>query len=315
MKALLHYGASPNFRRVLIEAGSATGVRTAVVSEFDDAALAQELVDTDVLLHVLRPFTAEMMNLAPSLRLIQKIGVGVNTIDLVAARERKVAVCNMPGSNSQAVAEMTLALMLSVLRKIPAIDRAVRQGAGWSLDPSTVDRSGELRGRRIGFVGFGSIPERLAPVPEALGATVRYFARSPNPERPDGFLPLNELLEQSDILSLHVPLTDETRGLIGAEALGRLPVGAILINTARGELVDEAALVAALERGRLSGAGLDVFAREPVRADDPLTALEFVVLTPHIAWLTPETLQRSLRIAMDNIARLARGDDLLHRVV
>ncbi len=315
MKALLHFAASPHFRQALDQAGAAAGVETVVVNEDDDAGLARELRDTDVVLHILKPFTAAMMDLAPRLELIQKVGVGVNTIDLGAARDRGIAVCNMPGSNSQAVAEMALGLMLAVLRRIAPLDRGVRLGTGWSLGPGSVDLTGELRGRRVGFVGFGSVPRRLAPVLEALGARFRYFARSPHRDRPDDFRSFDDLLAESDILSLHVPLSDETRHLVNGWAFERLPRGAILINTARGELVDERALVAALASGRLLGAGLDVFDGEPIGPDNPLTTLDSVVLTPHVAWLTPETLQRSLSVAIDNIGRLTRHEPLLHRVV
>jgi phosphoglycerate dehydrogenase-like enzyme len=315
VKALLHFAASPYFRQALDEAGAAAGVETVVVQEGDDAALARELSDTDVVLHILKPFTAAMMDLAPRLKLIQKIGVGVNTIELGAAQHRGIAVCNMPGSNSQAVAEMTLGLMLAVLRRIASLDGGVRLGTGWSLGPGSVDRTGEICGRRVGFVGFGSVPRRLAPALEALGARIRYSARSPHRDRPDDFRPFDDLLAESDILSLHVPLSDETRHLVDRRAFDRLPPGAILINTARGELIDERALVAALASGRLLGAGLDVFDGEPIGPDNPLTTLDSVVLTPHVAWLTPETLQRSLGVAMDNVGRLAGQDPLLHWVV
>jgi phosphoglycerate dehydrogenase-like enzyme len=315
MKVLLHYRASPDFRRALAHASQAAGFQSVVVDEADTAALERELVDTDVVLHVLKPFTAAMMAMAPRLKLVQKIGVGVNTIDLEAARARGICVCNMPGSNSRAVAEMTLSLMLAVLRKTVWLDRKTRDGQGWSLDLAAVDSFGEIGGRTVGLVGFGSIPQALTPVLEALGAKVIYTARHPNPDRRDAFRPLNDLLAEADIVSLHVPLSDQTRGMIGADAFERMREGAILINTARGELVDEGALAAALQSAKLRGAGLDVFIGEPIGAHHPLAALETVVMTPHVAWLTPETLRRSLDIATQNAGRLERGDDLLHRVI
>jgi phosphoglycerate dehydrogenase-like enzyme len=314
MKALLQYRASPGFRAALDAAGRRAGVETAVVDETDAAGFAREIADTDLLLHVLKPVSAAMMDQGPRLRLIQKIGIGVNTIDLAAARDRAIAVCNMPGSNSQAVAEMTLMLMLAVLRRTAWLDARTRAGRGWSLDLDVVDRFGEIGGRVVGFVGYGAIPQRLTPALEALGARVIYTATRANPDRPDGYRTFETLLAEADIVSLHAPLTEQTREMMDAAAFARLRPGAILVNTARGGLVNEAALAEALDSGRLAGAGLDVFAEEPVDPGHPLARFETVVMTPHLAWLTPETLDRSLGIAMDNAARLLAGQPLLHQV-
>ena len=315
MKAVLHYDASPGFSLALALAGEAAGVATAVTPAADAAAFARAVADAEVLLHVITPVTPAMMDAAPGLRLIQKIGVGLNTIDLEAARARGIAVCNMPGRNSQAVAEFTLGLMLAVLRRIAVLDWRTRACEGWSLDPAVYDTMGEIGGRTVGFVGFGSVPSRLAPALEALGARVLYTATGLKPGREASFRSFDTLLEEVDILSLHAPLTTQTRGLIAAAALARLRPGAVLVNTARGGLVDEAALADALRSGRLSGAGLDVFAQEPVVGRHPLAEFEGVVMTPHAAWNTPETLTRSLSVAFDNVERLERGDSLLNRAV
>ncbi|HWA63260.1 MAG TPA: 2-hydroxyacid dehydrogenase [Caulobacteraceae bacterium] len=314
MKAVLHYRASDGFRAALARHAAQGGVEAAIVDEFDDAAFAREIADAEVLLHVLKPVTAAMIAGAPRLKLIQKLGVGVNTIDLEAAKSYGVAVANMPGVNSQAVAEMTLALMLAVLRRLSYFDPLTRAGEGWSPDLAVVDGTGEIAGHTVGFVGYGAGPSRLAPALEALGARVVYTARSEKPALPGRFVPLPQLLAEADIVSLHAPLTDETRGLIGREAIAAMKPGAILINTARGDLVDEAALAEALSTGRLGGAGLDVFAREPVEPDNPLLGLPNVVLAPHMAWLTPETLERSLVAAFDNCRRLAAGEPFANRV-
>ncbi len=315
MKALLHYRASEGFRAALVPAATAAGVTAVIVDEDDAAGFEREIADIDVLLHVLKPVTAAMVGQAPRLRLIQKLGVGVNTIDLDAAKAGGVAVTNMPGVNSQAVAEMTLALMLSVLRRLAYFDPLTRAGQGWSPDPAHVDRTGEIAGRVIGFVGYGAGPSRLGAALEALGAEVIYTARGPKPALPGRFVTLAELLATADIVSLHVPLTPETRGLLGVDAFAAMRRGAILINTARGELVDEAALVEALRSGQLRGAGLDVFASEPVDPASPLLSLDNVTLAPHMAWLTPETLARSLAVAMENCRRLGLGEPLLNRIV
>lgn len=315
MKALLHYRASDGFRAALAAIAGATGVAAVVVDEDDEASFAREIVDTDVLLHVLKPVTAARIAAAPRLRLIQKLGVGVNTIDLEAARAAGVAVCNMPGTNSQAVAEMALALMLAVLRRLSYLDPLTRRGEGWSPDADLIDGVGELGGRTVGFVGYGASASRLGAALEALGARVVYTARSEKPGLPGRFLPLDGLLAEADIVSLHVPLTTETERLINAQSLAAMKPGAVLINTARGGLVDEPALLAALISGHLRGAGLDVFAEEPVDPANPLLALPNVVVAPHMAWLTPETLDRSLSVAFENCRRLAAGEPLLHQVV
>jgi phosphoglycerate dehydrogenase-like enzyme len=158
------------------------------------------------------------------------------------------------------------------------------------------------------------VPRALVPMLHGCGAQPVYWSRAGHPELGIPRLALDELLAAADIVSLHLPLVPETERLIGGAALARMKPGAILVNTARGGLVDEAALVAALTGGHLRAAALDVFAEEPVAPDNPLLALDNVVLMPHVAWLTPETLDRSLDIAIENMRRLRDGSDLLHRV-
>lgn len=313
MKIVLQYAASLGFRAQINAAFAGFG-SVVVVDETDEAAFQSEIGEASVLLHVLKPVTEAVIAAAPRLRLIQKIGVGVNTIDLLAARARGVAVANMPGTNSAAVAEMALALMLGVLRRTLYFDALTRAGDGWRPDPSILDQTGEIAGRTVGLVGFGASARRLAPVLAALGAEVIYTARSEKPDAGHGFRSLPALLAQADIVSLHAPLTAETRGLIDSAALSRMKPGAILINTARGELIDEAALVGALSSGHLRGAGLDVFAVEPALAGSALFDLPQVLMSPHVAWLTPETLARSLVVARENCRRLGAGESLMHRV-
>ena len=309
MKVLLHYDAGPALRARL---AALPGLEVCVVAEGDDAALMAALPATQVLWHVLQPCTAAMIAAAPRLRLVQKIGVGVNTIDLDAARARGIAVCNLPGSNARAVAEMALLLMLATLRRLPQFDAGLRAGR-WGAAPAVQDRLGELGGRTIGLVGFGAVPAILAPVLAALGCRVLYTARTPRAV-PYEFHDLDTLLAESDVVSLHVPQTPETAGMIGPAALARMKPGAILINTARGGLVDEAALCAALRSGHLGAAGLDVFATEPTPGDNPLLALDNVVVAPHVAWVTTGTFARSFETAAANVRRLAAGEALLHRV-
>ena len=311
MKAVLQYRASPRFRQRLAE----LEFSTVVVEETDKVAFLREMRDSDILLHVLEPVTAAVIDAAPRLRLIQKIGIGVNTIDLDAARRRSIAVCNMPGTNTQAVAEMTLLLMLAILRRLSQLDDLTRTGRGWRLDPEMTDDLGELAGRTVGLLGFGAVARRLVPMLRAIGATVVYSSRQAEANAPIPFLPFREILPAADILSLHLPLTAATAGMINAEALAAMKRGSVLINTARGPLVDEAALFDALASGRLRGAGLDVFSREPIGANDPLLQLPNVIVTHHLGWLTAETVERSVAVIAENCRRLRVGEPLLHQVV
>lgn len=310
MNVVFHYGAGPDLASRL---AAIPNLRITACAEHDDAALGHLLPETDVLWHVLKPCTAAMIAAAPRLKLIQKIGIGVNTIDLAAAKQRGIPVCNLPGTNSRAVAELTLALMLATLRRLTRFDAALRGGI-WS-DPELQDGIGELGGRVVGLVGYGAIPRLLAPVLVALGCRLMYTARSPQRDALGEWRPLDALLAEADVVSLHLPLSTETAALIDAGALERMKPGAVLINTARGGLVDQAALVNALRNGRLAAAGLDVFVHEPPDPVDALFSLPNVVATPHVAWLTTGTFDRSFALASENCRRLAAGEPLLHQVV
>jgi phosphoglycerate dehydrogenase-like enzyme len=312
MRVIFHYAAGPALSARL---AALPDLSVTVCSESDDTKLMELLPEADVLWHVLKPVTAAMMARAPNLRLIQKLGVGVNTIDLEAAKERGIAVCNLPGTNARAVAELTLALMLATVRRLPLFDAAMRDGSAWALDPTVQDNLGELGGRTVGLVGYGAVPRLLAPVLKALGCNLLYTARIPHADALGEFRSLETLLAEVDILSLHVPLTSETRHRIDSAAIRRMRRGAVLINTARGELVDQAALTEALRDGHLAAAGLDVFVEEPPNPAELLLTLPNVVVTPHIGWLTTGTFDRSFALAAENCRRLAVGETLLHRVV
>ena len=298
MKIVFHFDGSEALGQRLYPLG------ITLCPESDPEALERLLPEVEVLWHVLKPVTAALIERAPKLRLIQKIGIGVNTIDLEAAKRRGIAVCNLPGSNSRAVAEMTLLLMLACLRRLTDLDFAVKTGRwkdGWALQ----DRFGELNGRTVGLLGYGAVPRILHPILEALGAHVLFWSRTQSNTG------LDELYARSDIVSLHLPLNAETAGRIDAR---RMKAGAILVNTARGGLVDEKVLLEALESGHLAAAGLDVFAEEPVPSGHPLLRLKNVVASPHLAWLTRETIERSVDAALRNIDKLKAGLPLENRV-
>ena len=314
MKVVFHYDAGPGLSASLRELGG-EGLEVEVVPVADREGFSKAMKDCEVLWHVLEPVTGEHMRNAPELKLIQKFGVGVNTIDLEAASASGIVVCNMPGTNSQAVAEMTLLLMLSALRCAAQFDRQTRRGEGWNLPPEIQDSLGEISGKVVGFVGYGEIPRRLAPVLKAMGARTLYTATSPKKTNDAEWRELNMLLDESDIISLHIPLTNATANLIDADAFQKMKPGAVLVNTARGGVVDQGALIEALTIGQLRAAGLDVFAEEPISIDDPILNLDNVTVTPHISWLTSETLERSIAVAVENCKILKNGRDLKHRVV
>ena len=312
MKVVLQFRIGAGYRERAL-ALAPDWMELAIVDEMDEAAFTAHMRDAEVIWHVLAPVTAQVMAGAPSLRLVQKIGTGVNTIDLAAATQRGIAVANLPGTNSQAVSELTLLLMLACLRRLPEADAATRAGNGWQWKQDVIDTAGEIHGRTVGLVGYGEVPRRLAPVLAAMGAKVIWCARSDKPGAVGERSSLPVLLAKSDIVSLHLPQDASTEKMIDARAIATMKPGAILVNTSRGGLVDEPALADALRSGRLAMAGVDVYTREPAR-ENALFGVDNVVLAPHIAWLTPETLNRSLVVAIENCRRLKDGEELLHRV-
>lgn len=317
MKVVCGYDPGES-RKALFAAWEDEGLRVVVSPEKDEARLVRELRDAEVLLHILEPVTERILASAPRLQFVQKVGVGVNTIDLEAAISHGVKVANMPGTNAQAVAESTLMLMLAALRNLAPFDRACRSGNGWSEENTPhqqPDDLGELRSRTVGLVGAGAVASRLIGPLQALGAHVIYASRREREDLGIERYSLDELLAASDVVSLHVPLTAETEDLIDREAIKLMKPGAVLVNTARGGLVEEVALVEALQSRRLRAAALDVLSEEPPAPDNRLLSLDNVVLTPHVAWLTRETLARSVDVALENVRRLRDGRDLLHRVV
>jgi D-3-phosphoglycerate dehydrogenase len=255
--------------------------------------------------------TEEVLRGAPGLKIVVRLGTGLDNVDLAAARERGVQVASTPGATAVSVAEHTLALLLALERHLAPADADLRRG-GWSRS-QFVGR--ELYGRALGLVGFGRVGREVAWRARAFGMDVRWS--DPLLDlAPAGYewtrrATLEELLPQADVLSLHVPLTRATRGLIGARELARLKPGAVLVNCARGGLVDERALAAALAEGRLRGAALDVFAAEPP-GESPLLALPNVVLTPHLGGSTVEAWRRAgleaAAIVIEALGRAARGD-------
>lgn len=274
------------------------------VDELPDVVLletwppAAELPGIEILLEAGARVGAAELELLPDLRLVANYGVGYDTVDLAACRTHGVSVTNTPGVLDSAVADLTLALILACRRRVVSADRLVREG-GWGHGWSRADELGrDLAGATLGLVGLGRIGAAVARRAEAFDMRVVHHRRS------DG-LPLGELLATSDVVSLHVPLTEETRGLLSRERLALLRDGATLVNTARGPVVDEAALVDELVSGRIS-AGLDVFAHEP-HVPERLLGLSNVVLTPHVGSATVETRAAMTRVLVDNVLAFLGG--------
>ena len=315
MRAVLHHPCDAWLRERIVTVADAD-VRIEIVEEAAGPNIDRALDGADVLLHVLHPVTREMMARAPRLKLVQKIGVGLDAIDLDAARDQGIAVCNMPGTNSQAVAELALGLMLAVLRRIPVMDRRLRCEGRWDLPAGAQGLFGEIAGKVIGLVGYGEVSRRLEPVLDALGAReILICTRSDVSPAVGRCVSKMELLDRADILSLHLPGTQQTRHWLDAAAISAMKQGAVVVNTSRGTVIDEAALAVALQSGRLGGAGLDVFAEEPPSPTAAILSAPNVVALPHVAWLTRDALDRSLAIANENISRLSLGEPLLHRSV
>lgn len=273
----------------------------------DAQLLAERLREAEVVVNIRgrTRFTAEVLQGCPRLRLISIWGTGTDNVDLTAAAARGIAVTNTPGANAVAVAEHTLALMLAAVKQLASADQGVRQG-GWPrhLVP-------QLRGKRLGLLGTGLIGREVAAMARGLGLEVVAWTYHPDAAFAASvglrYVGLEDLLRTSDIVSLHLRATPETTHFLNRQRLDLLKPAAFLVNTARGSLVDEAALVECLRGRKIAGAGLDVFETEPLTAGHPLTALPNVLLTPHAAGMTPEVIQTGLAMAVENIENFLMG--------
>lgn len=311
LRVLAHFTPGPRVTEYLAPLHDLINVRFCAAD--DDATFYRELPKAHVLWHVLRPLSADDLELGGQLKLVHKMGAGVNTIDVDAATRLGIAVANMPGANAPSVAEGAVMLMLAALRRLPELDRATRAGEGWPTDPTLGETVRDLGSCTVGLIGYGNIAKRVETIVTAMGATVVHTNTRGAQGHP-GWRTLPELLGASDVVSLHLPLTEHTEGLLDAEALGQMKPGAVLVNTSRGAVIDEPALVSALRDGPLQAAGLDVFATEPVDPGSPLLALDNVVVSPHVTWYTADTMRRYLAEAVANCERLTAGQQLANIV-
>ena len=276
-----------------------------------DRTAAAEIVaraaDADVVLTNKTPLTRETIAALPRLKCIGVLATGYNVVDVAAARARGIPVCNVPEYGTPNVAQATFALLLELTNRVGRHAELVRAGR-WSSCPDFCFWEGELvelSGLTLGVVGYGRIGRAVATIGRAFGMRILAWRRSPGDD-PE-CVRLDRLLRESDVVSLHCPLTAETERLVNAATLATMKPTAFLVNTARGALVDELALAAALDAGRLGGAALDVLAVEPPAASNPLLAARNCLITPHIAWATREARRRLIEITADNVRAFATG--------
>lgn len=263
--------------------------------------------DADIVIVGRYGFSKEALNASRNLRMISVWQTGYDHIDLKTATEKGIIVSNVPDYAFDSVAEMVFALVLNLIRKVHIADMKLREG---NFDWQNYVGN-QLMGKTMGVIGTGSIGERVIQIAHGFNMNILSVTGHPREEKARKlgvkFVDMDTLLAESDIVTLHVPLTPSTEKMIGPKELAKMKKSAILINTARGRVVDETALVEALKRKEIRGAGLDVFEKEPLPADHPLTELENVVLTPHIAFLSEESLEECTYVCVENVEKFVAG--------
>jgi D-3-phosphoglycerate dehydrogenase len=275
-----------------------------------EAGTIERLKDADSIINIRSSvaFTRRVLAGCPNLKILSVWGTGVDHVDLAAATELGITVSNTPGYGAPYVSEHALALALAVSRQIVLNDQRIRQG-GW-----TRGFINELYGKTLGVVGTGAIGRRMIQLGQGIGMKVIAWTMHPSPERAAEygveFVPLEQLLRESDVVSLHLALSPQTVGFIGREQLALLKPTAILVNVARGAVVDEAALLEVLQQEKIAGAGLDVFETEPLPAGHPFTRLENVVLSPHAGGMAYNGTMRGLEMSVENLEFFAAGQPI-----
>jgi D-3-phosphoglycerate dehydrogenase len=271
--------------------------------------------DADAILVTYAKLPRELIMQLTRCKAIGRFGLGVDNIDLPAAKEKGIAVNYVPDYCIREVSDHAMALLLALIRKIPFSNRLV-QGGRWEM-PAVVPIR-RIEGTVLGLLGFGNIPRLIAPKAQAFGMTVIAFDPYSKPElfKAAGVdsVDFDTLLKRSDYISVHAPLTPQTRSLMNAEAFGKMKKGAYIVNTARGPLIDEAALIAALDSGQLGGAGLDVVAVEPLAKDSPLLGRDNVIVTPHTAFYSIEALDELQSKCASDVARVLSGEKAVYPI-
>jgi D-3-phosphoglycerate dehydrogenase len=250
-------------------------------------------------------FDASLLKACPDLKMIAVLGVGTDNVDLAVASRRGIKVTNTPGFSAVSVAEHTLALMMAAARKIPEHEKELRAGR-WTRMPMT-----QLYGKRVGIIGFGNIGRQFAGLARGIGMKVWAWTFNPSARRAEEagiqFVEFDQLLSQSDVIAVTIKASEKTRGLLSREALEKVKPSCILVNTARASIVDTAAMIEALQKGKLAAAALDVYDREPLPPGDPILSLPNVVLSPHNAGMTPEAIERGNEMLVENILSFLQG--------
>jgi D-3-phosphoglycerate dehydrogenase len=293
-------GASAAYRR---------WIETTAVTYYDSLPASEDVLierirDFEIVLNVRSSskFPARVFEACPRMKLLSLWGTGTDNVDLEAATRHSVTVTNTPGVSAVSIAEHALMLALAVARRVVALHNGVVAG-NWPRGQSI-----QLHGKTAGVIGLGAIGRQFARIAQSVGMRVVSWTLHPNPALGFDLVELDQLLQTSDVVSLHLRLSDQTVGFLGRAQFERMKPGAILVNTARGPIVEEAALIDALQSRRIAGAGLDVFDVEPLPPGHPLTKLENVVLTPHCAGVTPEVLEAGLALAIENVRSFLSGN-------
>ncbi len=282
-------------------------VRAYTTAAADEAELVERLRDAAAVINMrsFTRFSESALAACPALRLISISGTGTDNVDLEAATRHGVLVCNTPEANSDSVAEHTWALLLGLARGLPEMERRMRAGEWWH------HYGVELRGKTLGLIGLGRIARRVAAMARGFGMEVIAWSYTPDEERARAagvaLVELDELLRRADVVSLHLRLSERSRGLLDDGRLRLLKPTALLVNTARGALVDEHALSLALQEGRIAGAALDCYSEEPLPMEHPLRAAPNTLLIPHAGWMTSEARERMLSEPVDNILAWLAG--------
>lgn len=269
----------------------------------DKAETIRRIGDAQIILLNKVPIDAEVLDACPSIKLICCLSTGYNVVDIHAAKKRGIPVCNVPAYSTAAVSQFTFALLLELCHRIGHHNDAVH-GGKWAACPDFCfwdTPQMELAGKTMGIIGYGRIGQATGRIARAMGMEVLAYSRTVRDGVDVNYVDLDALLQQSDVISLHCPLFPETERLINAETIAKMKVGAILLNTSRGQVIDEAAVADALHSGKLRGAAMDVVSEEPISPTNPLLTAPNCIVTPHMAWAPVETRQRIIDTTIQNI--------------
>ncbi|GAA0316533.1 D-2-hydroxyacid dehydrogenase [Bacillus carboniphilus] len=278
----------------------------------DDSKVVENIGDAEIVFTNKTPITRTTLEQVPNLKYIGVLATGYNVVDIEAAKERGIIVTNIPTYGTQAVAQMTFALLLELCHHVGSHSEAVKKGA-WteSLDWCFWNHPlVELAGKKIGIIGYGKIGQAVGDIAKAFGMKVLAYARRKDPSLESDsvtYVELEELLQESDVISLHCPLTESTKEMINDDSIAKMKQNVMIINTARGPLIDEYALADALNNKRIAGAAVDVVSTEPITSDNPLLQARNCFITPHISWAPKEARQRLIDIAVSNLEKYLSG--------